>query len=63
MPLSRALKQKARKTAGKSAVAPAGNTRDANAVTRRTGRERPDAAKDSPGDTLDTQARVIKTRS
>ena len=62
MPLSRAQKQKMRR-ATKSAAAPAGDSRDANGVQKRTGRERPDAAKDSPGDTLDTQARVIKTRS
>ena len=63
MPLSRALKQKARKTSGKSATAPAGDARDANAVTKRTGRERPDAAQGSPVEPLDTQARIIKTRS
>ena len=63
MPLSRALKQKTRKTAGKSAAAPTGDARDANAVAKRTGRERPDAAQGSPVEALDTQARIIKTRS
>lgn len=63
MPLSRSLKQKTRKTSGKSATAPTGNTLPGNGVTKRTGRERPDAAKDSPVEALDTQARIIKTNS
>lgn len=61
MPLSRSLKQRARKSAGKPAVAPAGQTRDGNAVAKRSGLERPDAAKDSPVEPLDTKARIIRT--
>ena len=63
MALSRSLKQRARKGAAKSATAPAGNLRDGNGVDRRDGRARPDAAKDSPVEPLDTKARVIKTNS
>lgn len=63
MPLSRSLKQRARSGAGKSASAPTGQSRDANGVMKRTGRERPDAAQDSPVEPLDTKARIIKTNS
>ena len=61
MPLSRSLKQRVRKGAANSASAPQGQAREGNGVTKQDGRARPDTAKGSPVEPLDTKARIIKT--
>ena len=63
MPLSRSLKQRARKSAGANMERKPTSPGVDGDVTKRTGRERPDAAKDSPVEPLDTKARVIRTNS
>lgn len=61
MPLSRALKNRVRGGNTSAERAPGQPGVDGNSVGNRSGRERPDAPKDTPGDTLDTKARIIKT--
>lgn len=61
MPLSRSLKQRARR-GGSSAAAPQGQAREGNGVTKQDGRaHKPVAPKNSPVEPLDTKVRVIKT--
>lgn len=61
MPLSRALKNRTRGGNVSAERAPGSPGVAANPVTKRTGRERPDPAKDAPVEPLDTKARIIKT--
>lgn len=61
MPLSRSLKQKTRGS-NKSAAAPVGDARPGNAITKKSGTERPDPAKDAPQGAA-PQAKVIRTNS
>lgn len=61
--MSRAVKNIRRPTASVERKPQAMGDRKGNGVTKRTGRERPDAATANPRGIADPVARVIRTRS